>query len=91
MRRITNSGGFDPAKAFFSMPLAQARGIASQVAAPVVAQAIGAGELLNELLNVSGHEVLRDALASEIPSLSVAELFSHRNLPRMRCGSGPNC
>jgi hypothetical protein len=41
------------------------------VAAPVVAQATGVGELLN----VRGQEVLRNALASELPSLSAAELF----------------
>jgi hypothetical protein len=71
MRKVTNSSGFDPAKIFFAIPLAQASEIASRVAAPVLAQAAGAGDLLN----VSGQEVLRDALTGELPSLSAAELF----------------
>lgn len=72
MRKVTDSSGFDPAKVFFSLPLAQAREIASRVAAPVVAQAAGAGELLN----VRGQEVLCDALVGEFPSLSADELLS---------------
>lgn len=72
MRKVTKSGGFDPATVFFSMPLKQARETASRVAAPVVAQATGAGELLN----VRGQEVLCDALAGEFPSLSADALLS---------------
>ncbi|MGA7206244.1 MAG: hypothetical protein WBX27_16610 [Specibacter sp.] len=72
MRKVTNPGGFDPAKVFFSLRFEQAREIASRVVAPVVAQATGAGELLS----VRGHEVLRDALAGEFPSLSADGLFS---------------
>lgn len=72
MRQVTNPHGFSPAMVFFSMPLAQARVLASRVAAPVLALAAGA----DELLNVSGHEVLRNALAGEFPSLSADDLFS---------------
>lgn len=72
MREVTNLHGFDPSKNFFSLPLAQVREIASRVAVPVVAQAAETGELLN----VRGHEVLRDALAGEFPSLSADGLFS---------------
>ncbi|MDJ0314168.1 hypothetical protein [Arthrobacter sp. H35-D1] len=72
MRKVTNLHGFDPSKNFFSLPLAQAREIASRVVVPVVAQAAETGELLN----VRGHEVLRDALAGEFPSLSADGLFS---------------
>lgn len=72
MRKVDDSSWFDPAKVFFSLPLAQARETASRLVAPVVAQAAGAGELLN----VRGHEVLRDVLAGQFPSLSADELFS---------------
>lgn len=72
MRKVTKPRGFDTAKVFFSVPLARAREIASRVAAPVVVQAAGVGELLD----VRGQEVLRDALAGEFPSLSGDELFN---------------
>lgn len=72
MRKVTKPRRFDTAKVFFSVPLARAREIASRVAAPVVVQAAGVGELLD----VRGQEVLRDALAGEFPNLSGDELFN---------------
>jgi hypothetical protein len=70
--RTGNPLRFDPATVFFSLPLDQAKEISARVAASVVTQAPGGRELLDS----SGHEALRDALAHEFPRLSVNDLFN---------------
>jgi hypothetical protein len=70
--RAGNPLRFPPATVFFSLPLGQAREISARVAAAVVTQAPGGRELLDH----TGHDALRDALAHEFPRLSINDLFS---------------
>ena len=66
MIRTGNPLRFDPATVFFSLPLGQAREISARVAAVVLTQASGGRELLDR----TGNDLLRDALAHEFPHLS---------------------
>lgn len=70
--RFDSPFGFDPTKVFFALPLAQARAISARVAAVVATQASGGRELLDH----RGHEILRAALARELPKLSRNNLFT---------------
>jgi hypothetical protein len=72
MIRLGTPLRFEATKAFFSLPLAQAREASVRVAAAVMAQSSEVGELLDE----RGNEVLCVALARELPTLSKNDLFA---------------
>lgn len=71
MFRFDSPSGLDPTKVFLSLSLVHASEVSARVGADVVALASGGRELLDE----SGHKVLRDALAREFLKHSTNDLL----------------